>query len=339
MRAAREAAGEGAPKEAALAPELPIIDPHHHVRDRPDGRYLFLDLLEDISSCGHNICATVIIESGDMFRASGPPELRPVGEVEFLNGAAAMFASGKYGPTLAGAGIVGCPDLRLGDRVRAVIEACIAAGGGRFRGVRNLLAWHESAELRLARTGPPELMQDLQFRAGLACLADYDLAYDAYVYHPQLPELIELARAAPEVRIIVDHTGGPAGVGPYFGKRDEVFAFWERHIRELATCPNTFMKLGGLGLPVMGFGFHHSRSPASSLELAQAWRRYFETCIEAFGPNRCMFESDFPPDKEVCSYTVIWNAFKRIAAGASVDEQTALFGGTAARAYRLKLPP
>jgi L-fuconolactonase len=331
------AVGEGEPTKAVIAPDLPIIDPHHHVRDRPGARYLFDDFRADLASCGHNIRATVMIESGDMFRLSGPPELRPVGETEFLNGVAAMFASGKYGPMLAGAGIVGCPDLRLGERARPVIEACIAAGGGRFCGVRNLLAWHESPELRIARTGPPGLMRDASFRGGLACLADYDLSYDAYVYHPQLPELIELARAVPAVRIVVDHTGGPAGVGPYAGRREEVFAFWARHISELATCPNIFIKLGGLGLPVMGFGLHRTQQ-ASSLELAQTWRRYFETAIEAFGPDRCMFESDFPPDKEVCSYRVIWNAFKRVASGASADEQAALFGGTAMRAYRLKLP-
>jgi L-fuconolactonase len=323
--------------EEPLEPGLPIIDPHHHVRDRPGARYLFDDFLADLSACGHSIRATVMIESGDMFRAGGPPELRPVGEIEFLNGVAAMFASGKYGATLAGAGIVGCPDLRLGERVRPVIEACITAGAGHFCGVRNLLAWHEADELRIARTGPPGLMQDAGFRAGLACLADHDLTYDAYVYHPQLPELIELARSVPSVRIIIDHTGGPAGVGPYAGRRDEVFPFWKAQIRELAQCPNVFMKLGGLGLPVMGFGFHGRMPQASSLELADAWRRYFEACIEAFGASRCMFESDFPPDKDVCSYTVIWNAFKRIAAGCSPDEKATLFGGTAERAYRLKL--
>lgn len=326
-----------APTEAPLDPGLPIIDPHHHVRDRPGARYLFHDFLADLTSCGHNIRATVMIESGDMFRAGGPPELGPVGETEFLNGVAAMFASGKYGSALVGAGIVGCPDLRLGERVRPVIEACVRAGGGRFCGVRNLLAWHEAAELRIARTGPPGVMRDAGFRAGLACLADYDLSYDAYVYHPQLPELIELVRAVPGVRIIVDHTGGPAGVGPYAGRRDEVFPFWKAQIRELARCPNVFMKLGGLGLPVMVFGFHGRVPQASSLKLADAWRRYFEACIEAFGASRCMFESDFPPDKDVCSYTVIWNAFKRIAAGCSPDEKATLFGGTAERAYRLKL--
>jgi L-fuconolactonase len=285
------------PTEAPIEPALPIIDPHHHVRDRPGARYLFLDFLQDLSACGHNIRATVMIESGDMFRADGPPELRPVGETEFLNGVAAMFASGKYGPTLAGAGIVGCPDLRLGERVRPVLEACIASAGGRFRGVRNLLAWHESAELRRARTGSPRLLQDASFRAGLACLAHYDLSYDAYVYHPQLPQLIELVRAVPAVRIVVDHTGGPAGVGPYAGQRDEVFAVWKTHIRELATCPNVFMKLGGLGLPVMGFGFNTRVPPASSAELAAAWRRYFEPASRPSGLIAACSKATFRPTR------------------------------------------
>jgi L-fuconolactonase len=332
------AAADAEQSEPVLAPALPIIDPHHHVRDRPGARYLALDFLADLTACGHDIRATVIVESGDMFRADAPPELKPVGEIEFLTGVAAMFASGKYGRTRAGAGIVGCPDLRLGERVRPVIEACIAAGGGRFCGVRNLLAWHEHPDLRIARTGTPGVMQEAAFRAGLATLADYDLTYDAYVYHPQLPELIALARTVPAARIVVDHTGGPAGVGPYAGRRDDVFAFWRGQVRELARCSNVFMKLGGLGLPVMGFGFHHRTPQASSAELAQAWRPYFETCIEAFGAQRCMFESDFPPDKEVGSYRVIWNAFKRVAAGASAAEQAELFGGTAVRAYQLKLP-
>jgi L-fuconolactonase len=336
--ATHEREEEAEPAEAPLEPGLPIIDPHHHVRDRVGSRYLFEDFLADLSACGHAIRATVVIESDDMFRAGGPPELRPVGETEFLNGVAAMFASGKYGTTLGCAGIVGCPDLTLGDRVRPVLEACIAASSGRFRGVRNLLAWHESPELRRARTGPPDVMLSPWFRAGLAALANYDLSYDAYVYHPQMPQLIALARAVPGVRIVVDHSGGPVGAGPYAGKRDEVFAVWAKHIRALAECPNVFMKLGGLGLPVMGFGFDARVPQASSEELADAWRPYFATCIEAFGARRCMFESDFPPDKNVCSYRVIWNTFKRIAAGCSTDEKTDLFSASAVRAYKLNLP-
>lgn len=334
--AIQEAEEEAEPVEQAIEPDLPIIDPHHHVRDRIGSRYMVDDFLADLSACGHTIRATVVVESGDMFRADGPPELRSLGETEFLNGMAAMFASGKYTATLGCLGIVGCPDLALGDRVRPVIEAHIAVAGGRFRGVRNLLTRHEAPELRIARTAPSDLMLDPAFRTGFAALADYDLAFDAYAYHVQLPELIELAHAAPDVRIIVNHTGGPAGVGPFAGRREEVFAIWGNHIRALAQCPNVFMKLGGLGLPVMGFGLEGRG--ASSQQLAEAWRPYFAACIEAFGAERCMFESDFPPDKAVCSYRVIWNAFKRVAAGCSADEKTALFFGTAARAYKLDLP-
>ena len=205
-----------------------------------------------------------------MFRAGGPPELRPVGETEFLNGVAAMFASGKYGPTLAGAGIVGCPDLRLAERVRPVIEACIAAGGGRFCGVRNLLGLARSrrASDRAHRSVVPYARR--QFRAGLACLADYDLSYDAYVYHPQLPELIALARAVPDG----SHHRRPhrrSGRASVPMPENATRLRRRAHIRELARCPNVFMKLGGLGLPVMGFGFHHRTPQASSLELAHAW--------------------------------------------------------------------
>ncbi len=324
--------------EDPIEPDLPIIDPHHHVRDRVGSVYWFKDLLEDLTHCGHNVRATVVVESGDMHRSTGPDELRSLGETEFLNGVAAIFASGKYGATIGCAGIVGCPDLRLGDRVRPVLEAHIAAAGSRLVGVRNLIAWHEDPALRIARTGPPGILRDANFRAGLKALGDYDLAYDAYAYHPQLAELADLVRAVPDVRFIVCHTGAPCGVGPYAGRRDEVFAAWSRGMRALAREPNTFVKLGGLGLPVMGFPFHGRDPKAASPELAEAWRPYFEFCIEAFGAGRCMFESDFPPDKDVCSYTAIWNAFKRVAAGASRDEKAALFHDTAARVYKLKLP-
>ena len=327
-----------APHEDPIEPDLPIIDPHHHVRDRVGSVYWFKDLLEDLTRCGHNIRATVVVESGDMHLSRGPGELRSLGETEFLNGVAAIFASGKYGATLGCAGIVACPDLRLGDRVRPVLEAHIAAAGIRLVGVRNLIAWHEDPALRIARTGPPGILRDANFRAGLKALGDYDLAYDAYAYHPQLQDLADLVRAVPDVRFIVCHTGAPCGVGPYAGRRDDVFAVWSRDMRALAREPNTFVKLGGLGLPVMGFPFHGRDPKAESGELAEAWRPYFEFCIEAFGAGRCMFESDFPPDKDVCSYTAIWNAFKRVAAGASSDEKAALFHDTAARAYKLKLP-
>jgi predicted TIM-barrel fold metal-dependent hydrolase len=328
---------EAAYFEEPLEPALPIIDPHQHFRDRPGSKYFFSDFLEDVSS-GHNVLASVAIECGDMFRAEGPREFAPVGEVEFLNGIAAMYASGKYGRVRAGAGIVGFADLMLGDKVQPVLEAAVAAGGSRLRGIRYMLTWHRLEEVRkIARTGPEGAMRNPAFRRGFGCLAHNNLSFDAYLYHPQLPDLYDLARAFPDTTIILNHTGGPLGVGPYGGKRDEVFADWRAKMREVADCRNVVIKLGGLGLPVMGFGFHGRHPQPNSVELAEVWRPYFETCIELFGPRRCMFESDFPPDKETCSYLVIWNCFKRIAAGFSEAEKSALFSGTAARIYRLSI--
>ena len=325
-------------QEEVLEPDLPIIDSHQHFRDRPNERYLFSDFLTDASG-GHNIVATVAVECGDMYRAAGPAELRPLGEIEFLNGIAAMFASGKYGTMRAAAGIVAAVNLRLGMKIRPVLEAAIAAGGGRLRGIRNPILWHASPKLMVGRSVGAgvtrELMADPAFRAGLTALSDYDLTYDAWVYHTQLPDIVDLARACPKTTIVLNHTGGPVGTGPYLGKRDEVFTHWHHQIGILATCPNVVVKLGALGMPVMGFDFAHRQPAASSVELANAWRPYFDACIAAFGSNRCMFESNFPPDRETCSYLVLWNAFKQIAAQYSSVERTALFSGTAARIYRL----
>jgi predicted TIM-barrel fold metal-dependent hydrolase len=178
-------------------------------------------------------------------------------------------------------------------------------------------------------------MAEPAFRAGFACLAKHGLSFDAWLYHTQIHQLADLARAFPATPIVLDHVGGPLGVGPYRGRRDEVFADWRNGIRALAECPNVHMKLGGLAMVVNGFDFHENVLPPSSGELADAWRPYMETCIEAFGPHRCMFESNFPVDKGMCSYPVLWNAFKRIAAGASSAEKAALFHDTAARFYRL----
>ena len=338
--------------EEALEPELEIVDPHHHVRD-PVGRprYLFQELLADLTS-GHNIIATVAIEVGDMFRADAPPDLRPVGETEFLNGIAAMFASGKYGKTLGCAGIVSFADLRLGDKVQRVLDAHIAAGGGRFRGIRMPGAYQESyaparMKNRQAATGmvvPPHLLLDPGFRAGFACLGPRNLSFDVMVFHPQIPDLMNLARAFPGTSIISNHYGVPLGLGPFAGKYKEVFVPWRAAVQKLAQCPNVFVKLGGLrkaGIAIPGYTvgeFGQYEVQPSSAELAQAWRPYTETCIEAFGPDRCMFESNFPPEKVVCNYACIWNAFKRATTGYSATERAALFSGTAAHAYRLSLP-
>jgi predicted TIM-barrel fold metal-dependent hydrolase len=322
--------------EEIIEPELPIVDPHHHLVDRPEtGRYLLPELLADTAS-GHNITATVYLEWLSMYRKAGPVELRPVGEIEFANGVAAMAASGTYDKTRVCAGIIGYADLALGTPVETVLEAMIAAGGGRFRGIRFITASHpDQAAWGSPIIRPAGLLRDARVRQGFARLPPLGLTFDAWMYHTQLGDLVDLARAFPETQIVLDHVGGPIGLGPYAGKRDAVFAEWSGRIRELAACPNVHVKLGGLGMRMFGFTHHTGELPPSSEELAAAWRPYIETCIAAFGPERAMFESNFPVDKGSCSYMALWNAFKRIAAGCSGAEKAALFGGTATKFYRL----
>jgi len=323
-------------QEEILEPELPIVDPHHHLVDRANtGRYLLPELLADTGS-GHNIVATVYLEWLSMYRAEGPVPLRPVGEIEFANGVAAIAASETFGKTKVCAGIVAYADLMLGDQVEEVLEAMILAGGGRFRGIRYISASHPDEAARGSSINRPSgLLLNAKVREGFAKLHPLGLSFDAWMYLTQLGELVDLARAFPETPIVLDHVGGPIGIGPYAGKRDDVFTEWKNSITELARCPNVHVKLGGLGMRLFGFDVHAGELPPSSEELATLWRPYIETCIEAFGPARAMFESNFPVDKGSGSYQVFWNAFKRIAAGCSADEKTALFSGTASRFYRL----
>ena len=323
-------------REEIIEPDLPIVDPHHHLVDRPEtGRYLLPELLADLGA-GHNIGATVYLEWLSMYRATGPAELRPVGEIEFANGVAAMAASGTYGKTQVCAGIVGYADLKLGAAVEKALQAMIEAGGGRFRGIRFITASHpDQTAWGSMVTRPEGLLTDRHVREGFARLAPLGLSFDAWMYHTQLGELADLARAFPETQIVLDHVGGAIGLGRYTGKRDEVFAEWSGRIRELAACPNVHVKLGGLGMRMFGFTLHTGELPPSSQELAAAWRPYIETCIAAFGPERAMFESNFPVDKGSCSYAALWNAFKHIAAGCSAAEKAAMFSGTATKVYRL----
>jgi L-fuconolactonase len=322
--------------EPALEPDLPIVDAHHHLWDRSGWRYLLDDLLADIRSSGHNIAATVFMQCQAMHRARGPQPLRPVGETEFVNGVAAMAASGIYGPARICAGIVGHANLRLGAAVEAVLTAHIHAGGGHFRGTRYITTWDADHTLMNPLSAvPPGLLADATFREGFARLALLDLSFDAWLFHPQIDELTDLARASPQTRISLNHVGGVVGIGPYTGMHDDIFARWSQSIRSLAGCPNVFVKLGGLGMRINGFGFEKSVDPPSSETLASTWRPYFDTCIDAFGVERCMFESNFPVDKGSYSYGAGWNAFKRLTQGASRAEKTSLFSATATRFYRL----
>jgi L-fuconolactonase len=322
-------------QEEIIDPALPICDPHHHLWDFSSSRYLLPELLADIGA-GHNVESTVFVECTAFYRADGPLELQPIGETEFVNGVAAMAASGRYGKTRACAGIVGYADLMRGASVESVLAAHVAAGNGRFRGIRHAAAWDASDKVRNSHTNPPrDLFRLPLFREGFAKLTQFKLSFDVWLYAPQLPDVTDLARAFPDQPIVLDHVGGPLGIGPYRELRSELFPAWQRAIRELATCANVRAKLGGLGMKSCGFDFDKRPTPPSSEELAAAWRPYIETCIEAFGAQRCMFESNFPVDKVSCSYAALWNAFKRVAGASSPDEKAALFRDTALRFYRL----
>ncbi|MGZ8230782.1 MAG: amidohydrolase family protein [Burkholderiales bacterium] len=324
-------------EEPALEPDLRIIDPHHHLWDDRRKRYLLGELLEDINT-GHNIVATVFIEAGSMYRADGPEEDRCIGEVEFVNGVAAMSASGLYGKTRVCAGIVGQGDLRLGDRVRPVLEKLIAAGNGRLRGVRFGVCWDTGKAAKFGRYQlPPHLVLDPVFRKGFAHLKPLGLSFESWQFHPQLSDLPDLLRAFPETSVILNHVGGVLGIPPHDNKREEIFETWRKSIRELAQFPNLTVKLGGLGMLYTDWDFHLRDIPPASEELAQTWRPYIETCIEAFGPDRCMMESNFPVDKQSCGYGVLWNAMKRITQNCSAADKAKLYQDTAARVYRLSV--
>jgi L-fuconolactonase len=321
-------------QEPILEPERPICDPHHHLWDHPGSRYLLDELLEDVDS-GHNVVATVFVECASMYRAEGPEAMRPVGETEFVNGIAAMSASGGYGRTRIAAGIVGFADLCLGAAVGEVLDTHCARSD-RFRGIRHAAGWDAHPDVRNSHTNPFRgLLLDGAFREGFAQLRRRELSFDAWLYHPQIPELTDLARAFPDTVIVFDHFGGPLGIGPYASRRDAIFEGWRRDVEELARCPNVFAKLGGLVMPINGFGFHRAERPATSDDIVAATGRYYRHAIECFGVERCMFESNFPVDKQSVSYPVLWNAFKKLVADASGREKQCLFHDTAARVYRI----
>ena len=339
-----------------LEPDLPIIDPHHHLWDfqpllprmpeiahpfgritRQSPRYLFEELHADCRGGGHNVIGTVFLQCGAFYRADGPDEMKPVGEVEFVNGVAAQSASGIYGPFRACAGIVGQADLMLGAGVGAVLDAEIAAGNGRFRGIRHIGAYDPDPEV-LGPLGhaPAGLYADPRFRKGFAELGKRGLTFDAWVLEPQIGDVTDLARAFPEQPIVLDHVGTPLGLGSYTGRQEERFAAWKAAIDELATCPNVTVKLGGLAMPFCALGELGPDTRTDAATLAALFRPYVEACIAAFGPQRAMFESNFPVDRWGADYATLWNAFKLIARGASADEKRELFAGAAARFYRLE---
>ena len=324
-------------QEPTLEPELPICDPHHHFWDLRPGsipyqRYLLHELNADIYS-GHNVRSTAFVEARSMYRPGGPEELRPVGEVEFVQGLAAASNSGVYGDSRAAATIVGHADLKLADKVQPVLEALQAASPNRFRGIRHNVTWNTDPSWDNRET--QGILANSQFREGARVLARMGLSLDMMQAFPQMPEIADFAKAVPDLTIILNHIGGLSRTGIYANKDDEVIPVWEEGIAAVAACPNVVVKLGGLGMPRIGFGWHGREVPIGSEELAEAMSPWLTYCIEQFGPNRCMFESNFPPDKVSFSYNVMYNAFKIMSGSYSSTERAAMLHDTAVRVYRI----
>jgi predicted TIM-barrel fold metal-dependent hydrolase len=326
-------------REEAIEPELPICDCHQHLWGRrehsPSPRYLLPEFLADIDT-GHNIVSTVFVEANAMYRADGPRAMAPVGEIEFVNGVAAMSASGLYGTTRVAAGIIGHADMLLGEKAGDVLDAMIRAAPGRFRGIRHSTAFDEDKALPTHRDAPrPHLLLDETFRKGVAEVARRGLIYECYLWHPQLGELTDLARAFPDLKIVVNHCGGPLGAGSYRGKRDEVMALWRKNLAELARCENVVVKLGGVNMLVSGHGWETRAKPPTSDEMLAAAGPYIEYSIECFGTDRGMFESNYPAERFCCGYGPLWNFLKKAAKDFSAEEKAKLFHDNAVRFYRL----
>ena len=326
-------------REAALLPEQPIIDPHHHLwqspPQRPGETYLAPEFLKEAES-GHRILGSVFMECNFHYLKDGPEHMRMLGETQFIAPHVEQYSKPGHG---VGNAIVAHADLGVGERVDELLEAHLAAAPSRMRGIRQTNSWDAWDGLRYSfLVIPPERLRDAQYRRGFSRLAKYNLTFDAWVFHTQLQEVVELAGLFPGTPIVVDHTGGPLGVGPYAGRRAEVFQTWRKSISDLARHPNVYMKLGGMGMHCIGLEWHKRPKPPTSDEVVAETRDYYLHCIEQFTPARCMFESNFPVDKESLPAAVLWNGFKKIAAGCSDAERHDLFFGTAARVYRMDVP-
>ena len=327
-------------KEVAIDPDLPICDPHHHFwdykKDSVEPTYLLPEILKDINS-GHNIVSTVFIECGAMYNQNDPVEKQVINETEFVNGIAAMSHSGLYGKTKIAAGIVGSAPLLLGDKVASILDKHIAITPDRFKGIRSQAAMHPDGSIPVARARPPEgVYLDKKFHEGFTHLAKRNLSFEAWCYHPQLPQLIELAKKFTNTCIILNHFGGPLGVGSFEKKEEETYEFWIKQIKELSKCENVVAKLGGIAMEINGYNWHKNTSPPSGIELINRTKKYYENTIELFGVDRCMFESNFPVDKVSCSYVNLWNGFKNLTKDYSDSEKTKLFHDNATRVYKIK---
>ncbi len=319
-------------QEDVIEPELQLCDAHHHLWNRGNSCYLAEEFRQDFA--GHNVTKSIYVECLSKYNKDAPDNLKPVGETSFIHNLTADWQDDNDLPNIA-AGIIGFADLCLGAVAGEVLDAHVAASD-RFRGIRHASAWDSDEKVHNAHTKPIEhLLADKTFQEGFGELGTRGLTFDAWLYFHQIPELTSLARVFPETPIIINHVGAPLGVGPYAGKRDEVYAIWKNHMSDLASCKNVSVKLGGMTMALSGFGWNKLEKPASSIELAEAMSPYYHYCIDNFGPERCMFESNFPVDSTGASYGILWNAFKRISKPYSDTERAAIHHDTATQLYNL----
>lgn len=327
-------------REDAIDPDLPIIDAHHHLYDDPVrnatmGRFLVDEFLSEIAASGHNVVSTVYVEAYKSFLDAGPEELRSVGETRRANSVAEeTLLKAPGGPRLC-EGIVCNANLMLGERLGPVLDVHHQTAPRRLRGLRDHTA--SDPDVEIPYVVPEGMMRDPAFLAGVRCLAERDLSWDVYVFHPQLPDVAAVAAALPNLRIVLDHVGAPLAVGR-FKDRAETFKGWRVSLADVARLPNVNVKLAGMLADYVGGDFEGKPKPPTSEEVLRHTQDYYRAAIDLFGPDRCMFASNFPRDRVAVSYGVTWNVYKRIAAGYSDNERAAMFHGTAARVYRLKSP-
>ena len=321
----------GLSEEEAIDPGLPIVDPHHHLWDRGGHTYLPAQFLADAR--GHKLDATMYVECLSQYRTTGPEHLRPVGEIEYVMTLLARPGEGQTSGLCAG--IIARADLSLGDAVEEVLDAHALAARGRFKGVRYVSAWDADPAIHKSYPTHAGMLREAAVQLGARALARKGLVFDAWLYFHQLDDVALLAKACPDLQIVVNHCGGPVGIGPYAGHREQVFSQWQNALRAMRPLDNVSIKFGGLAMAPAGFPWRSLPAPPSSDELVRAWQPYFDVCLETFGAGRCMFESNFPLDRTGCSYTSLWNAFKRLAEPLSDPERSALCADTARRVYRL----
>ncbi len=319
-------------REDIIDPDREIVDPHHHLWPQVAMHYN-LDQLWSDTGAGHKVTQTVFMECGSAYRSAGPDHLKPVGETEFVTAAAIRSREDPARATIAG--LIAHADLTRSD-LDDCLDAHETAAQGLFRGIRHAGASDPQPDaLTIPGLAPEGLYLHADFRRGVARLGERGLTYDTWHYHHQNLAFRDLAKAVPGTTMILDHFGTPLGVGRFEGQRDEIFAVWKDDVAAIAECPNVYAKIGGLAMPDNGFGWNTRDMPPSSDEFVDAQARYYSHMIDCFGPERCMFESNFPVDRLSISYEVLWNGLKKIAADYSEAEKDMLFTGTARRIYRL----